>query len=81
MINLMTTQDDLKKATLEVFYLIPLNIFIYSTGVVFIGTIRGLGKFTLGTIILFINGYVIGIPLTYLLAFYYSLDIAGLWYS
>mmetsp|Transcript_16536 Transcript_16536/g.15836 ORF Transcript_16536/g.15836 Transcript_16536/m.15836 type:complete len:92 (-) Transcript_16536:108-383(-) len=59
----------------------PINLLLYSTGTALLGAIRGLGKYALGTAILFILGYLIGMPLTYMLSFYFELDIAGLWLS
>ncbi|RZL49635.1 MAG: MATE family efflux transporter [Pedobacter sp.] len=51
------------------------------TQVVGLGVLRGIGDVNVPTIITFLSYWVIGIPLGYVLGFYFDLGVKGIWYG
>ena len=51
------------------------------TQVIGLGVLRGLGDVNMPTFITFLSYWVIGIPLGYILGFYFNLGVNGIWYG
>ena len=51
------------------------------TQVIGLGVLRGLGDVNMPTFITFLSYWVIGIPLGYILGFYFDLGVNGIWYG
>lgn len=51
------------------------------TQVVGLGVLRGLGDVNIPTIITFLAYWIVGIPVGYLLGFYFNLGVNGIWYG
>ena len=78
--SLFTDDTDVITLTSDILYLVILYIFFDGFATIGRGIIRGTGMQKLGTIVVFISYYCIGLPISIPLIFLTDLDLYGIWY-
>lgn len=76
--RIFTNQEDLLAMTVENYKMVAIFLVIHGIGMSIGGALRGMGKQTTATKLIFVGFYFCGHPFSALLAFYFDLGLTGL---
>jgi MATE family multidrug resistance protein len=79
--SLFTNDPDLLRVVTENFPLIGIFLIVHGIGMSYGGALRGMGKQSIATRMVFAGFYLIGHPISLILCFYFDLGMRGLTYG
>ena len=74
-----TDDEDTMPIIDEAIKFLSMNVFMQGLAATLSGTMRGIGKQKIGLMNAFIGIYLFGIPISYMAAFQFNLEVDGLW--